>query len=260
MFYEFNHFGISEYFHKEYGENFSYPLHLHQSFEFITILSGTMEITVNNTAYTLKEGQSLLLFPNQLHSLSSEHSRHMLCIFSPELIKAYSSKIKDKLPESNLFQPDVYLINQLDNICDNASSIEKKGLLYSLCAEFDKNAIYTSNSYPDRDLLSKIFEFVEHSYNGDCSLFQLSEKMGYSYSYLSRYFKKIVGMSFNDYVNRYRISNACYMLSNTDITVIRCAMDNGFGTLRSFNRNFIRLVGVSPKEYRKSARNTLTKK
>ena len=48
MLYQFQHFGISEYFCKEYGENFNYPIHLHQSFEFIVVLDGEMKITVDS--------------------------------------------------------------------------------------------------------------------------------------------------------------------------------------------------------------------
>ena len=93
MFYQFQHFGISEYFCKEYGKNFSFPAHLHQSFEFITVLSGEMDITVDDKTYKLSSGESLLIFPHQLHSLSSTNSKHMLCIFSPDIVIAYYSKI-----------------------------------------------------------------------------------------------------------------------------------------------------------------------
>ena len=38
MFYQSIHSGTSEHFCKESGKNFNYPLHLHNSFEFINIL------------------------------------------------------------------------------------------------------------------------------------------------------------------------------------------------------------------------------
>ncbi|MBQ8526032.1 MAG: helix-turn-helix transcriptional regulator [Clostridia bacterium] len=259
MFYEFNHFGISEYFHKEYGKNFSYPMHLHHSFELISVTSGEMEVTADSHTYRLSSGQSVLIFPNQLHSLSSINSQHMLCIFSPELVKAYASKVAEKRPTDNVFSPDAYLIEQLDNICENASAIEKKGILYSLCAQFDREVSYSDVNADDKNLLYRIFDFIEHNYSKECSLYSLADKTGYSYSYLSRYFKGIVGISFNDCVNRYRLSNACYMLSNSDCSVLRCALDSGFGSLRSFNRNFTAYLSVSPREYReniyKSAKN-----
>ena len=130
MFYQFQHFGISEYFCKEYGKNFNFPTHLHQSFEFIVVLSGEMNVTIDNNLYKLKKWDSVLIFPHQLHSLSSNNSEHMLCIFSPEIVKAYASKILNKKPAQNVVSLNKYLINALDNLSDESSTFEKKGILY----------------------------------------------------------------------------------------------------------------------------------
>ena len=51
MFYQLEHIGTVNYFKKEVGENFNYPLHLHQSFELIYLDEGEMTVTVNNTPY-----------------------------------------------------------------------------------------------------------------------------------------------------------------------------------------------------------------
>ena len=238
MFYQFQHFGISESFSKEVGENFSYPVHLHQSFEFIYIVSGEMQVNVDNKVYELKKGEAVIIFPNQIHSLTSQNSKHVLYIFSGELIKAFASKYQSKVPKNNKFSPNEYLISVAEKIDEKSSSFEKKGLFYSLCAEFDKSTEYDKRSFGDNDILRKIFEFVENNYKKDCSLEELSKNTAFSYSYLSRYFKRMTGVSFNEYVNTYRISNACYMLTNSNETVLHCALESGYSSLRSFNRNF----------------------
>jgi len=250
VFYQYNHFGTAEYFRKEYGENFSFPMHLHNSFELITVMSGEMTVTVDDCEYTLNCGESVLVFPNQLHSLQSRSSKHMLCIFSPELVKAYSSKIRSRVPEKNSFSVDDYLIKALDNLLPSASVTEKKGVLYFLCAQFEKNVQYRERNKFEDDLLYRIFEFVEQNHAKDCSLSELSAKTGYSYSYLSRCFKKSTGISFNSYVNQYKISNACYLLRNTDYSILRCALESGYKSLRSFNRNFFASLGITPGQYR----------
>lgn len=250
MIYQFSHFGLSEYFCKEQGKNFSFPAHLHHSFEIIVVMYGEMDVTIENNTYTLKKNESVLIFPNQVHSLSSNNSEHMLCIFSPELVKAYSSKIAGKKPTQNSFKPDKYLIDALNRITSDSSSIEKKGILYSICAEFDKNVEYDTYKSLDENLLYKIFEYVEKNFENECSLRSLSNSTGYSYSYLSRLFKRITGASYNSYVNQYRISNACYLLHNTNNSILQCAIESGYKSLRSFNRNFMSFLSVTPKEYR----------
>ena len=57
MFYQTQHFGLSQYFHKEIGKNFSFPMHIHHSFEFITILEGCMTVCVGSVRYELKKGE-----------------------------------------------------------------------------------------------------------------------------------------------------------------------------------------------------------
>ena len=252
MIYEFQHFGISESFSKEYKENFSYPVHLHESFEFVTILSGKMTIVVDNIPYELTKGDAVFIFPNQLHTFISEESSHLLCIFSSQLINVYHRSYSDKCPESNKFTPSAHLINMLKDIREDSSVYEKKAFLYSLCSEFDKTATY-KQAYDENGLLHKIFMFAESHYEEDCTLGDLEKSIGYSYSYLSRYFKNIIGMSFNEYVNQYRISKACYLLTSTDLPVLECAYEVGYRSLRSFNRNFKIYTGVTPYQYRKNA-------
>lgn len=250
MFYQYSHFGTAEYFRKEYGKDFSFPVHLHNSFELIIVTFGEMTVTVDNNEYKLKSGEAVLVFPNQLHSLQSRSSRHMLCIFSPGLVKAFCSKAKGRIPVKNTVDVDSYLIKALDNLLPSSSVTEKKGVLYFLCAQFEKGAEYRERNKFDDRLLFRIFEFVEQNHTKDCSLSELAAKTGYSYSYLSRCFKKSTGISFNSYVNQYKISTACYLLRNTDYSILRCALESGYKSLRSFNRNFFASLGITPGQYR----------
>ena len=248
MFYELNHIGNSEFFSKEYGKNFSYPLHLHQCFELIIAMNGEMTVTVEKVDYNLLKGEALLIFPNQIHSLKSVESEHMLCIFSHKLIAAFHSKFAQSKPVSNKFCPSQLIIDAIDKMTDEGTFF-KKGILYLACDEFSRVAEFCERKHDHKDLLADIFLFIEESFTGDCSLNALSERIGYDYSYLSRYFKKTVGMAFNEYVIIYRLNNACYLMNNTSDTIMKCAIESGFESLRSFNRNFKNHFGISPSSY-----------
>lgn len=252
MFYEFKHLGSPDYLKVEKGDDFSFPLHLHQCFEVIAVLSGEMEITVEARKYLLSTGEALLIFPNQIHSLKSTSSRHVLCIFSPRLVQAYATSVAGKIPCSNKFEVDEHLIKEMESLTLDSTTTEKKGVLYSLCAKFDKSMAYKSRQTDNEKLLLKIFSFVEAEFDGDCSLSKLSESIGYDYSYISRFFKKIVGISFNAYVNYYRLSHACYLMENSNAPILQCALESGYTSLRSFNRNFKAYFNVTPAEYRKN--------
>ncbi len=252
MFYQFQHFGRTNHFCKEYGDNFNFPMHLHGSYELIVVLSGSMDVSVNRKNYHLSANESVLVFPNQLHSLESQNCKHVLLIFSQDNINAFHQKTGSLIPSQNKFKISQYLLSEINALSEDSSRIKLKAVLYSICAEFDEVAAYVMQDPTDNNLLYRIFEFVEQNYKNDCSLENLAKHIGFGYSYLSRYFKSSVGISFNSYVNQYRISNACYLLKNSGNSILECALECGYTSLRSFNRNFKMYTLVSPKEYRDS--------
>lgn len=252
MFYEFVNFGSNNCFKNYKGKNPVYSAHLHRSFEIIITLSGEIQLTVDNKDFSLKENDAIFIFPNQIHSLYSQKSEYLSFIVSPELIKEYSNKTKGVVPVNNVFCPSKYLVDELERISEDANIYEKKGVLYSFCGQFDKTAKYESEKIYHDGILYKIFMFVEENFGGECTLEKLSSEIGYNYSYLSRFFKKSVGIPFKTYVNEYRLSHVCYLLGNSDTSIMNCAVESGFDSIRTFNRNFKMQYGITPEQYRDS--------
>ncbi len=236
----------------ENGIDFAFPAHLHDAFEFITVTEGEMVVTVDKKKYSLLAGEKLLVFPNQVHELSTPcHSRHFLCIFSPKLVQAYNKTYLSRVPEDNLFEIDDFYVEKLMKLDENAQITIIKGLLYSICGEFDAVARYKERKSEKDGLLLRIFKFVENNYSTECSLKELAHKTSYNYVYLSKYFKECTGISFTDYVNRYRVNEACYIIGSAEYTMLKVAYECGFDSLRTFNRNFRKIMGVTPSEYKK---------
>ena len=156
-----------------------------------------------------------------------------------------------RVPTCNLFEPHKFNIDRLMSINSTGSldTIALKGILYSICAEFNERAEYIEQNITKDGLLAKIFKFVEENFRGDCTLNALATSISYNYVYLSRFFKQCTNISFIDYVNRYRVDEACYLLKNSDSSVLQIAYDCGFDSLRSFNRNFKKIMNLTPSEY-----------
>ncbi len=253
MLYESEHSLQGELLKVETGSDFSFPPHLHSSFELIAVTEGEMVITVDKMQYKLTQGEALLIFPNQVHALHTpQHSTHILSIFSSQLVHAYANSVLGKLPESHLFHPNPFYVEQLFLMRGCNDLLRIKGLLYSLCAEFDSVATYRARESEKRDLLFAIFQFVENNYSGDCSLAALAAHTSYHSVYLSRYFKQYIELTYTDYVNRYRINEAAYLLKNSEQKILNIAYDCGFDSLRSFNRSFKRIMGTTPSAYREA--------
>ena len=250
MFYQNHHIAGGAAFKKEMGENFSFPPHLHLCYELVTLRSGQMTVTVNSEPYTLSAGDAILLFPHEIHSLASENSEHMLFIFSAKLISAFGTKYTDKVPVERVRPLPSYLFDLLSALTPESSLIEIKGALYTVAALFEKNTEFRLVDRKENELLAQIFSFVDANFGKDCLLSDLAHELGYDNAYLSRYFKRATGVPYNTYVNVYRLNQAAYLLRNTDLSILSCAIESGYKSLRSFNRNFKNYFSVTPGEYK----------
>lgn len=255
MFYQPFDTKPSDFFQKEHRNNFTYPQHLHICYELIVLLDGKMTVTIDNIPYSLKKNEAVLVFPNQIHSLDSTKSEHILFLFSTRLVQAYFEKNNGLIPTNNKFKIDENIFSFLNSLDENSSKFEKKRILYTVCANFD-NARNYKPIYADKyNLLYKIFTFVEKNFTEDCSLSDLSKSLGYEYTYLSRYFKKFTGISYDNFVKISRLNHAGYLLHNTKLSILECSTECGFNSLRSFNRNFKDFYNMTPLQYRNSKNN-----
>jgi AraC-like DNA-binding protein len=251
MLYQTQHSITTDKVTLEAGNNLNFPDHIHNSFEIIIATEGEMTVTVLGNEYTISGNECVLVFPNQLHEIKAKpHANHAILIFSPQLVKEFCKKCEARLPKSNKFCLDSFYIDKITNLNDKMSYIELKGLLYTLCGEFDKYADYTEFNSDKHNLLFKIFKFVAENYKKNCYLYQLSDEINYSYVYLSKHFLKHTGVSYTEYVCHFRINEACYLLKSTNRTVLDIAYECGFDCLRSFNRNFKSTMGITPTKYR----------
>jgi len=72
-----------------------------------------------------------------------------------------------------------------------------------------------------------------------------------SESSLQRAFKKITGTSPLDYHLKKRIDSACLLLRNSDSPITMIAYDMGFSDSNYFSRQFKKVKGETPGEFRK---------
>lgn len=257
MFYQLEHIGRIDCFKKEQGENFSYPLHLHQSFELIYLEEGEMTVTINNTPYHLQKNELLFIFPNQIHSIQSTISKHTLFIFSPHIIQSFFIEKNGKLPKSNrLILPEGY-VQLLKELSQESSTYQIKGFLYLICDLFDKQNHYADAISTPENFLSNILLYIENHFKEACTIGDIAKSTLYNPEYLSRTFKKNIGISCKEYITVRRLSYATYLLTKTDANCLSCALESGFNSLRSFNRNFKQFLNVSPMEYKAKMHNSL---
>lgn len=101
--------------------------------------------------------------------------------------------------------------------------------------------------------ISSAISFIVQNYNSQFSMAELSQELGMSESKFSRFFRSATGNGFTEFVNRLRINKACQLLVETDRYITSVCHDVGFNNVANFNRRFLELKGMTPKEYRHHA-------
>ena len=86
--------------------------------------------------------------------------------------------------------------------------------------------------------------------NEDLSLRRLSRRLGVPDRQVSNAVNRHRQMSVSQFVNTFRIGDACALLTETDRTVLDISMAAGFATKSNFNREFLRITGKTPSQWR----------
>lgn len=81
---------------------------------------------------------------------------------------------------------------------------------------------------------------------------QAAKKLHMSPAAFCRFFRRSTGRPFHRYVNEVRVARACGSLTGSQENIAEIAFKAGFGNLANFNRRFREILGVTPREYRKS--------
>ncbi len=94
-------------------------------------------------------------------------------------------------------------------------------------------------------------EYIAEHFQEPITVKQLADSVHLSESYFMHQFQKQVGFRAVEYLSHYRINQACKELLSTKKSVLEIAFDCGFRNLSNFNRQFRKITGNAPTEYRK---------
>jgi AraC-like DNA-binding protein len=104
----------------------------------------------------------------------------------------------------------------------------------------------------DRSRLDRVLMHLHQHYHERLSMERLAGIAALSPSGLHRMFKKHTQVTVSDYLISLRIGEACARLSATTQPIQHIAADVGYTSLANFNRQFLRLRGMTPRAYRAS--------
>jgi AraC-like DNA-binding protein len=250
LIYEAHHFDLISNYHTM---NLNFPSHLHRCFELLFLVDGEMEVIISQRSFHLKTGQFLLILPYEIHSfITKTQSRAKICIFSPDYVPTFLRMIENSSLEKPTFNLSLEAKTLVSRILFNDSSnlLEQKACLYLLLSELMGQTNLIKGEKQDPELLHKLLTYIQEHFTESISLKSIAGTLGYSYNYLSKYFNTNISMSFVDFLNETRVNYACYLLIYTEKNITEIAFLCGYESIRSFNRNFVKIKLCTPKDYR----------
>ena len=99
--------------------------------------------------------------------------------------------------------------------------------------------------------MNKVFKYITINYKENISLEDIAGIANMTPQAFCKYFKERTHKTFIEFVNEVRIGHACKLLFEDNYNILQICYESGFNNLSNFNRQFKKVINMSPVEYRK---------
>lgn len=245
-----------------------FTLHKHYENEILYCAKGSYKVIINNEAYILQKG-SLAFIPSFIpHETekTEKDSLHLLIEAGPLFLGDFFDSVSTlslKMPILKLNESDFG--NKIELLLEEIIEEKKKFLPNELIIrgnvtkffglflnEF--SAIEHQNEKKDTikiKNIEKVLDLIYHSYAEKITIELAAEISGYGKSNFCKIFKNTMGISFHQYLNRYRTERSKFFLKHSDMSVSEIAETVGFNDSKTYCRVFKEITGITPRKYSK---------
>ncbi len=250
-------FGNSTAFsHHRHVERYRWPLHLHQYAELVLMHSGELYITVDGEEERAVGGDFIFVPPFRPHSYHSVAvSDFTIYTFSPSLISDFLDKSKGLVGKRAVFRASDAsraLVESRFLSEGNYSEWSVKSCLASMLSDYVWQVEMVPDEGDKRHVLVKLIGYLTDNLQSNPSLVEAAKSIGYSANYLSHVVKRSLGFGYLGLLGVLRTEEAKAMLTGTKKTSLDISIECGFGSERTFHRQFKKITGMSPSEYRRN--------
>lgn len=264
------------------ADGFDCPWHLHPEYELILVLESNGYRIVGDDVAPLGPGDLVLVGPGLPHIW--QHEPNARCPLARALLIQFEeSFLGERLLQLPALRSVRHLLGRASrgiHFADPTRTVvasmmtgmtRLQGLdrilhllrILGVLADSDDgvplaSASYASESQPyDEERMNRAFQFLNAHLGEEVRLAAVARHVSLSEGAFSRFFRVHAGKTFPELLNELRIGRACRLLLEEDNNISEVAYACGFTNLSNFNRQFRRLKGASPREYRASVHRRL---
>lgn len=258
--------------HTEIQETLS--THFHNTYEIIFVREGQAVFRVGEDDYLIKKGSLMFISQFEEHaivSLSGNYQRYftMLApvfferiIGDPKLASVFRYRTKMfrhhfemEARFEDLSRYFAGILKEFQSREDYSTELVSMYLKQILILTYRAKPEYfhIKNSQMDTEIFS-IQQYIDEHFSQDISISRIAAEHFISVYHLSRQFKALTGYSPKQYLMYIRLSHAKSLLLNSDLNVGQITVKCGFNDVNNFIRSYRKEFGLTPLQYRSSAK------
>lgn len=254
--------------------------HKHSHFEFHFIPRGKGKVILVQELFPLYEGLMYLTGPGVLHYQEADAFEQMdeLCLYIdierlPDTAPAADWGARWEQAEAEA------CVRQLESLplrpaADSYRAMEcfltayrawqenepglftviKQSVIQILLRTTRAYAVLPQPGLPSRDMkhyrYQQAIQFIKDNYMAPLTLEIVAERVQISPRQLQRIFREQTGGTFSEYIEQARLMHVCRELTESDMTIDRIAMQNGFSSANYLHYVFKRKLGTTPMQFR----------
>ena len=249
-------------------------LHCHSACELIVIEEGTGKEYIGDAVREYEKGDIIFLGENLPHLYLPDNKEANRCSILQFPKRLFPTEICD-IPEfaniSNLFEHSgrgilfksksiTRNVNRFLNELSIQKGLMRVTCLYRLLAYLGAESNCTCLSalhyrnpigrYSPDDPVALIHSYLINNHKSHITLANIAAASHLNAASICRTFKQRTGKTVFQVLAEIRIEYACKLLTTTAYTVSQIAYESGFGNQAHFNKQFLRITGHTPTEYR----------
>ncbi len=253
----------------------AFPEHTHDYVEMVYMCAGETRHIVNGSPVTLRQGELLMLgqsarqsiepagerdvavnfivrpafFSGTLPFLGEEETplRHFIvsCLTEEKEAGYLLFRVADVLPVQNLIENLLYTVME--------DTPNKRGILQMtmglLFTQLMNHTDLLQFETREQNTIVSVLRYIEEHYR-DGSLTEIAGQLHYELPSVSRLIRQRTGKTYTELLQEKRLSQAAWLLSNTERNVDEIANAVGYENISYFHRLFAARFGLSPRKYR----------
>lgn len=253
--------------------------HYHKEVEFLVIMEGRLGIQTKHEYTVIGPGDLIVLGSSQLHRTAKlDPGRLRYIVFQVDLSQHFDQSTMPYLHcFSELTQP-LWKLNYIfrDNeaarreayalIADifEESQSRMRGYELAISASIkrlmlllmrsDTKGVLGGAEETELIRLRPALDYVDRHLSEKIAVEDMCGLLNLSYHYFIKYFKKVMGLSFVDYVNYKRVKKAERLLLTRDLSIVEVGFEVGIPNMAQFYKLFKRHNHCSPKEFKQRMR------